>query len=77
MMISIIRLTRSLGFDDAVPTMVQPGGGLTQLDLDLGHTEILFDSIFSAVPVSQSTELEDDTPRRTDSVRVYQSDEDM
>jgi hypothetical protein len=57
--------------------MVQPGGGLTQLDLNLGNTDTLLDGIFSAVPVSQSAELEDDTPRQRGSVRVYQSDEDM
>jgi hypothetical protein len=72
-----IKLTVHLGFDDAVPTMVQPGGGLTQLDLDLDGTDTLFDCIFPAVHVPQTTELEDDTPRQTGSVRVYLSDEDM
>jgi hypothetical protein len=71
------RLTRFLGFDDAVPTMIQPGAGLTQLDMNFDSTDTLFDSIFSAVQAPQSPQLKDDTPRQTDSVRVYRSDEDM
>jgi hypothetical protein len=57
--------------------MVQPGGGLTQLDFDLDNTDTLFDSIFPAVHVPQTTGLEDDRPRQTGSVRVYRSDEDL
>jgi hypothetical protein len=57
--------------------MVQPGGGLTQLDLGLDDTDTLFDNIFPGVPVPQTTELEDDTSRQTGSVRLYRSDEDM
>ncbi|KAH0293789.1 hypothetical protein KCU62_g885, partial [Aureobasidium sp. EXF-3399] len=64
-------------FDDAVPTMVHPGAGLTQLDLNLDNTDTLFDSIFTAVPVPQTIELENHTPRQTGSVRTYRSDEDM
>jgi hypothetical protein len=73
----MIDLTWILDFDDAVPTMVQPGAGLTQLDLDFDNTDTLFDSIFTAVPVSETPELESHTPRQTGSVRAYQSDEDM
>jgi len=66
-----------LGFDDAVPTMVHPGAGLTQLDLNLDNTDTLFDSIFTAVPLPQTIELENHTPRQTGSVRTYRSDGDM
>jgi hypothetical protein len=70
-------LTVSLGFDDAVPTMVHPGAGLTQLDLNLDNTDSLFDSIFTAVPIPQSVEIESHTPRQIGSVRTYRSNEDM
>jgi hypothetical protein len=69
------RLTVSLGFDDAVPTMVHPGAGLTQLDLNLDNTDTLFDSIFTAVPIPQILEAE--SHRQTGSVRAYRSNEDM
>ncbi|KAI4846668.1 hypothetical protein E4T44_04933 [Aureobasidium sp. EXF-8845] len=72
-----MKLIVQLGFDDAVPTMVQPGGGLTQLDLDLDNTNTLFDNIFPAVSVPQPIGQEDDTLRQTGSVRVYRSDEDI
>lgn len=72
-----IQLTVFLGFDDAVPTMVHPGAGLTQLDFNLDNTDTLFDSIFTAVPVPQTIELEDHKPRQTGSVRTYRSDGDM
>jgi hypothetical protein len=73
----MIDLTWILDFVDELPTMVQPGAGLTQLDLDFDNTDTLFDSIFTAVPVPQDIELESHTPRQTGSVRAYQSDEDM
>ena len=73
----MVDLTGSLGFDDAVPTMVQPGAGLTQLDLDLESTDTLFDSIFTAVPVPQTIDIGNHTPRQTGSVRVYRSDQEM
>jgi hypothetical protein len=57
--------------------MVQPGAGLTQLDLDFGIRDTLFDSIFTAVPVSETPELDSHTPRQAGSVRAYRSDEDM
>lgn len=71
------RLTFFLGFDDAVPTMVHPGAGLTRLDLNLDNTDSLFDSIFTALPIPQSVEMESHTPRQTGSVRAYRSNEDM
>ncbi|KAI4723137.1 hypothetical protein E4T48_00383 [Aureobasidium sp. EXF-10727] len=64
-------------FDESVPTMVKPGAGLTQLDLGLDNTDTLFDSIFTAVPASQTTGLESHTPRRSGSARTYQSNGDI
>ena len=72
-----IRLTTSSGFDESVPTMVKPGAGLTQLDLNLDNTDTLFDSIFTAAPIPHTIELDNTIPRQTGSVRRYRSDSDM
>ncbi|KAH0280200.1 hypothetical protein KCU91_g1221, partial [Aureobasidium melanogenum] len=64
-------------FDESVPTMIKPGAGLTQLDLNLDNTDTLFDSIFTAAPIPQTIELDNAIPRRTGSVRRYQSDSDI
>lgn len=57
--------------------MINPGAGLTQLDLNLDNTDTLFDSIFTAAPIPQAIELDNNAPRQTGSVRRYQSDSDM
>ncbi|KAH0343880.1 hypothetical protein KCU81_g4970, partial [Aureobasidium melanogenum] len=64
-------------FDESVPTMIKPGAGLTQLDLNLDNTDTLFDSIFTAAPIPQTIELDNAIPRRTGSVRRYQTDSDI
>lgn len=57
--------------------MIKPGAGLTQLDLNLDATDTLFDSIFTAAPIPQTIELDNNLPRQTGSVRRYRSDSDM
>ncbi|KAI5255326.1 hypothetical protein E4T42_01894 [Aureobasidium subglaciale] len=64
-------------FDESVPTMVKPGAGLTQLDLNFDNTDTLFDSIFTAAPLPRAIDQQDDIPRKTVSVRRYRSDSDI
>lgn len=66
-----------LGFDDAVPTMIYPGAGLTQLDLNFDNTDSLFDRVFTAVPAPQTIDSKDHILRQPGSVRTYRSDSDM
>ncbi|KAH0041568.1 hypothetical protein KCU80_g3608, partial [Aureobasidium melanogenum] len=65
------------GFDESVPTMIKPGAGLTQLDLNIDNTDTLFDSIFTAAPMPPTIELDNAIPRQTGSVRRYRSDSDI
>ncbi|KAH0210060.1 hypothetical protein KCU86_g6856, partial [Aureobasidium melanogenum] len=64
-------------FDESVPTMIKPGAGLTQLDLNIDNTDTLFDSIFTAAPMPPTIELDNAIPRQTGSVRRYRSDSDI
>ena len=63
------------GFDEAVPTFVKPGAGLTQLDIE--NTEDLFDSIFTNAAPSTSVNENAQPSRTRGLVRRYQSDNDM